>query len=64
MFAILQTEDYGSKSFLYNDIQFEQIAKRNDFSTDTSSRPKMLYKKAVLKNFVKFTEKHLCQSLF
>ena len=64
MFAILQTEDYGSKSLLYNDIQFEQIAKRNDFSIDTSSRPKMLYKKAVLKNFVKFTEKHLCQSLF
>ena len=24
----------------------------------------MFYKKGVLKNFVKFTEKHLCQSLF
>ena len=24
----------------------------------------VLYKKSVLKNFAKFTEKHLCQSLF
>ena len=26
--------------------------------------PDVFYKKAVLKNFVKFTGKHLCQSLF
>ena len=26
--------------------------------------PDVFYKKTVLKNFAKFTEKHLCQSLF
>ena len=29
-----------------------------------SSRPKMFYRKGVLKNFTKFTGKYLCQSLF
>ena len=29
-----------------------------------SSRPDVLCKKGVLKNFAKFTGKHLCQSLF
>ena len=29
-----------------------------------SSRPEVFYKKGVLRNFVKFTEKQLCQSLF
>ena len=29
-----------------------------------SSRPEVFYKKGVLKNFAKFTGKHLCQSLF
>ena len=29
-----------------------------------SSRPEVLCKKGVLKNFAKFIEKHLCQSLF
>ena len=29
-----------------------------------SSRRELLYKKVVLKNFAKFTEKHLCWSLF
>ena len=29
-----------------------------------SSRPELFYKKGVLKNFIKFTGKHLCQSLF
>ena len=29
-----------------------------------SSRPEVFCKKGVLKNFVKFTEKHLCWSLF
>ena len=27
------------------------------------SRPEVFYKKGVLKNFTKFTDKHLCQSL-
>ena len=29
-----------------------------------SSRPDVFYKKRVLKNFAKFTGKHLCHSLF
>ena len=29
-----------------------------------SSRPEVFCKKGVLKNFAKFTRKHLCQSLF
>ena len=29
-----------------------------------SSRSQMFFKKGVLKNFAKFTEKHLCCSLF
>ena len=29
-----------------------------------NSRPEVFLKKGVLRNFVKFTEKHLCQSLF
>ena len=32
--------------------------------TNTSSRPEIFYKKGVIKNFAKFTGKHLCQSLF
>ena len=31
---------------------------------DRSSRPEMFCKKGVLRNFTKFTGKHLCQSLF
>ena len=33
-------------------------------ATDRSSRPDVFCKKGVLKNFAKFTGKHLCQSLF
>ena len=29
-----------------------------------NSRPEVPYKKGVLKNFIKFTGKHLCESLF
>ena len=32
--------------------------------TVRSSRPEVLCKKGVLRNFTKFTGKHLCQSLF
>ena len=32
-------------------------------STDRSSRPEVFCKKAVIRNFAKFTGKHLCQSL-
>ena len=42
-----------------NDDEFEK------YSTDTRSNcPEVLCKKGVLRNFAKFTAKHLCQSLF
>ena len=31
---------------------------------DKSRRPEVFYKKSVLRNFAKFTGKHMCQSLF
>ena len=34
------------------------------FLRDRSSRPEVFCKKVVLRNFSKFTGKHLCQSLF
>ena len=34
------------------------------FKTYRNSRPEVFCKKGVLRNFTKFTEKHLCQSLF
>ena len=34
------------------------------FSFSRSSRPVVFCKKSVLRNFIKFTGKHLCQSLF
>ena len=36
----------------------------NLYIEDGSSRPEVLCKKGVLRNFAKFTGKHLCQSLF
>ena len=33
-------------------------------SNDRSSRPDVFCEKGVLRNFAKFTGKHLCQSLF
>ena len=33
-------------------------------TTDRSIRPEVFYKEGVLKDFAKFTGKHLCQSLF
>ena len=46
---------------------FQQNLERNMFSLITifrSSRPGVFCKKGVLRNFAKFTGKHLCQSLF
>ena len=38
--------------------------KREKKLTFRSTPPEVFYKKGVLKNFAKFTGKHLCQSLF
>ena len=37
---------------------------RRSRMTDRSSRPELFYKKGVMRNFAKFTGKHVCQSLF
>ena len=39
------------------------LSKQNA-SRDRSSNPEVFCKKGVLRNFAKFTGKHLCQSLF
>ena len=42
-----------------------RVSHREQLSTTIrSSRPEVFCKKGVLRNFAKFTEKHLCQSLF
>ena len=40
------------------------IALQENVSDKRSSRPEVFCKKDVLRNIAKFTEKHLCQSLF
>ena len=54
-----------SKSFmiflLKTSVKWEP---KNRIKISGSSRPEMFCKKGVLRNFAKFTRKHLCQSLF
>ena len=45
-------------------IQTQITGLFNTYQQDRSSRPEVFFKKAVLRNFAKFTGKHLCQSLF
>ena len=47
-------------AFLKKNMQYM----KKSFVSDRSSRPKVFCKKGVLRNFTKFTGKHLCQSLF
>ena len=49
-----------SKNF-FQIYQSESESENNNFQKQA---PEVYYKKGVLKNFAKFTEKHLCQSLF
>ena len=42
----------------------EKTECNKDFTRNRSNRPKVICKKGVLRNFAKFTEKYLCQSLF
>ena len=43
---------------------FKEIKPKQEITSNKSSRSQMLLKKGVLKNFVHFTGKHLCWSLF
>ena len=45
----------AEKSYILNSDKVHRL---------TSSRPKVFCKKGVLRNFAKFTGKHLCQSQF
>ena len=47
------------------ELEVNQLAQtRTIFPNVRNSRPEMLCEKDVLRNFAKFTGKHLCQSLF
>ena len=45
-------------------FKYFPISKKKCFTNNRSSHQKCSMKKGVLKNFTKFTGKHLCQSLF
>ena len=50
--------------FMMSDTDFASYASDNTLVfTEQKQPPEVFYKKDALENFVKFTEKHLCQSL-
>ena len=56
--ALFSEDRWGLLSFLWgNRVLYSHVDCRSSLS-------EMFYKKVVLKNFAKFTGKHLCQSLF
>ena len=65
----IQFEPYENIKPLQNVILQTNIVKKiliapnNVISSIRSSRPEVFCKKGVLRNFTKFTRKHLCQSL-
>ena len=55
--------------FKVSRLYFDNFLVKADLSKfpllqDKHSRPEMFYKKGVLRNFAKFTKRHLCQSHF
>ena len=56
--------DYHSNIILFVNIDFRYFMGRMSAEKYRSSRPEAFYKNGVLRNFAKFTGKHLCQSLF
>ena len=50
--------------FFINSTKKSQKKKKLELSRDRSSRPEVFCKKGVIRNFAKFTGKHLSQSLF
>ena len=56
---------YYEISWFYQDFRSENLCPLNMYSVHArSSRLEVFCRKAVLRNFAKFTGKHLCQSLF
>ena len=60
LFEIIQLQNLVLQIFFWK----EKILDCADFTLSRSSRPDVLCKKGILKNFSKFTGKHLCQSRF
>ena len=59
------SRNLGSRSETFDSWNDSKIREtKNTFTIFRSSRPEVFCKKGVLKNFAKFTGKHLCQSLF
>ena len=52
------------ESLRHNRKKIYETAKYNHICNFRSSRPEMFCRKGVPRSFAKFTEKHLCQSLF
>ena len=62
--SVVEEPEYhrrGDKSTIANLVQFDNSS---DLTHIRSCRPKVFCKKDILRNFAKFTGKHLCQSLF
>ena len=47
-----------------NSVTFVTVYRDFNYSLSRSSHPEVFFKKGVLRNFAKFTGKHLCQSHF
>ena len=58
---VLKTSLYIAVHFMITFISWQFLSKSR---SDRSSRPEVFCKNGVLRNFAKFTRKHLCQSLF
>ena len=52
-------QDFERAPIYWNGFRVQQVVK-----SIRSSLPEVISKKGVLKNFAKFTGKHLCQNLF
>ena len=55
---------YWQQQLKHLNVKIQEAKSKNVVITDRSSRPEVFCKKGVLRNFAKFTGKHLCQSLF
>ena len=58
------TQCEGTKEFMTLHHRVDIMVHRKDTSFFGSSTPEVFCKKGALRNFAKFTGKHLCQSLF
>ena len=61
---LLYDNGYGHERFRYLKNYWWYCASIFSASSNRSTRPEVFCKKKVLRNFAKFTEKHLCQNLF